>query len=365
MEKEEQIKNLLLELKNDYNKMLELEKYDINVVIKVALKNGLYEPLMIIFKPVTINGEVRICFDAFSTNILKILSNSYETKEQAEQAAKKEYENNQNWNSTLGEDSIYESKTYEDILNSKIIIPKEIKEAFRKELFTIDYEQISKMKIKNCHARAISGVGNPIETLEDVIFYSELPCLIASIDLFNKNITTTMNDTEGVIEDGTISNGTCKIWFSYDVLSQENKDIVEELIASGNAEKFTHSGVETISIFVPCSGEETVEEISDKLMTIISKLKAQDIKYGFGTMEEIYQRYAPALQRYPFFAKGLFSNGINLSDLIKLGKKMGEILYYDEEEGLIWTSYELYKRHKRYVEAQPAKNALQKPVTNK
>ena len=363
MEREEKIKNLLIELKDNPRKLLELGKYFSSEVVEVAFKNELYESLMIAFKPISIDGEIIICLDAFSSDILNILQHSCDTKEKAEQQARQEYDEIQESNSKLSEEDrewFYNSSTYEDILNSKIVIPKEIKDAFKKILFTINYEQISKMKIKNCHAREISGWNHPVETVEDVMIYSELPCLMASIDLFNKNIRTTMNDTECVLEDPTISNGICKIWFNYRSLSQENKDIVEELIASGCAEKFMDNSTETISIFVPCSREETVGEVSDKLRAIVSKLKVQDIKYGFGTMEEIYQSYAPTIKRHPYYADGLFTNGLNLPDLIELGKLFGDNLYYDEEEGMIWRTPELYRRHKRYVESQSLRNSSQK-----
>lgn len=367
MEKEEKIKNLLLGLKNDPKKILELEKYSVNDVVEIAFKNELYESLMIAFQPVTIDGEIKICLDAFSSDILNILQYSFDTKEQAEQGARQEYKEIQESNSKLSEEDkkwFYNSSTYEDILNSKMVVPKEIKDAFKKVLFTINYEQISKMKIKNCHARQISGWNHPVETVEDVMVYSELPCLMASIDLFNRNIKTTMNDTEGVLEDSPISSGICKIWFEYRSLSQENKDIVEELIASGCAKKIMDSSIETISIFVPCSREDTVGEISDKLRAIVSKLNVQDIKYGFGTMEQTYQSYTPILQRHPYYAEGLFKNGLNLPDLIELGNRLGDNLYYDKEEGLIWKTPELYKRHKRYIETNPAKT-LHKKNQNK
>lgn len=53
-----------------------------------------------------------------------------------------------------------------------------------------------------------------------------------------------------------------------------------ELAKNGNirecAKKFIHSGSDTVSIFVPCLGEETVGEVSNKLMAIASKFKVQE-----------------------------------------------------------------------------------------
>lgn len=286
---EEEIKSLLIEIKDNPKKLLDLRKYSSLEVVEVAFKYKLYEPLMIAFQPISIDGEIIIGLDAFSSDILPILYKSCDTIEQAEQEARQEYEEIQEYNSKLSEKDrewLYDSTTYEDILNTKTIIPKEIKEAFKKIMYEIDYEKISKIKIKNCHARQIGGWGYQIKTVGDVIMYSELPCLKASIDLFNKNIRTTMNDTECVFEEPSNSNGICTIWIDYSSLTEENKNIVEELILTGNAKRFMDGTLETIEIFVPCSREETVDEISDKLMRIVSKLKVQDIKYDSETTKE-------------------------------------------------------------------------------
>lgn len=359
----EKIKELLIEIKENPRKLLELEKYFVNDVVEVAIENELYESLMIAFQPITIDGEVKICLDAFSSNILDILKYSCDTKEQAEQEAKQEYDDIQERNSKLSDEDkefFYNESTYEDILQSKRVIPKEIKDSIKKVLFTIDYEKISKMKIKNTHARQISGWNHPVETVEDVMFYSELPCLMASIDLFNRNIRTTMNDTAGVFEDLGITSGICTIWINYNALSEENKGVVEGLIQSGCAKRFMDGNVDTISLFVPCTSEDTVGEISSKLQTIVSKLKVQDIGYGFGTVEEVYQSYYPTIKNFPFYADGLFANGINIADVLELGQRMGDDLFYDEKEGLIWKSQELYQKHKRYLESLPQKQSTSK-----
>ena len=352
MEKTLQIKNLLTILKDDREKIVELEKYDIRDIIKIGLKNGLFESLIILFQPISINGEMKIYFDPFSTDILEQLNHTYETEQQAINEAKEEYQNKEKRNSELSlEDRewCFDSRTYEEILSSKIVFPKQLKDAFIKQLFTIDFDKINKIKIKNSHARQISGWGHPIQTVEDVIFYSEPACLQTCIDLFKKNIKTTMNDTEGVLEDTPISSGVCKIWIDYRFLSEENKSVVAELIASGNASRFMDGTTDTVSIFVPCNSEQTVGEVSYQLQLIASKLKEQDILYGRGTLEETYQSYVPLITRFPFYAEGCFDNGVTVEGVLKLGQKLGCDLFYDEEEGLIWNSIELYERHKKYL----------------
>lgn len=356
MEKEQKIKQLLIELKSSTNSITKLEEYNIGDIIEVALKNGLFESLLVLFKPISINNEMKIIFDPFSTNILDLIKYTCDSQEQAIQEAKKEYEEIQKRNSELSEEDkewYYDSRSYEEILRSKIVFPSEIKKNFIKQLFTIDFDKINRIKIKNSHARQISGWGHPVNTIDDVIFYAEPACLQVCIDLFNKNIRTTMNDTDGVLEDGTITSGTCSVWIDYRTLSDNNREIIEELINLGVAERFMDGDTDTISIFVPCDGEQTVGEISQKLHEIVSRIKEQDVIYGRGTPEEVYQSYIPIITRYPFYAEGCFDNGITVEGIIKLGQSLGSNLIYDSEEGLIWNSPELYAKHKKYIASHP------------
>ena len=363
MENEKQIKQLLMELKENTSRISKLEEYDIRTIIEVALKNGLFDSLLVLFQPIKIDNEMKIIFDPFSTDILDTLKYTCDSEEQAIQESKKEYEEIQKRNSELSEEDkewYYDNRTFEEILNSKIVFPSELKKEFIEQLFTIDFDKINRIKIKNSHARQISGWGHPVNTIEDVIFYAEPACLQVCINLFNKNIRTTMNDTDGVFEDGSIKSGTCRVWLDYRTLSDENKEIMEELIASGVAERFMDGNTDTISIFVPCDGEQTVGEVSQQLQEIESRIKDQDVIYGRGTPEEVYQSYIPIITRYPFYAEGCFDDGITVEGIIKLGQSLGSDLIYDSEEGLIWNSKELYEKHKKYIETHPKKSDFSK-----
>ena len=224
MDNVEEIKKLLLQLRDNKEKIVELEKYNINDIILIALNNKLYESLKIVFQPISINGNVKIYFDAYSTSLLDMIRSAYNTKEEAVEAAKSEYQSIKEINARLSEDDLFlkDDSTYEEILARKIIIPKEIKESIISSLFTLDFDLISQIKIKDSHARQISGIGHPIFNINDIIFYSEPACLETCIELFNKNIQTTMNDTECVIEDQPLSDGICKVHCSYESRKQNN-----------------------------------------------------------------------------------------------------------------------------------------------
>lgn len=349
---EERIREILINIKNDTTNILELTQYNIHDIINVALDNELYDSLLIIFSPISINGEVIIPFDAFSTNILSIFKNSYDNIDDAMMAAKKIYDEHQEYNKKVGEDDLfYNNSTYEEILSHLKVIPKEVKEKFRNKLFNIDFELISQIKIKNSHAREISGVNNPINSVNDVIIYSEPACLTSCIDLYNKNIQTTMNDTEGVIEDDTINSGICKISIKYDTLSQENQAIIDEMIKLGQA-LFVDGRDNEVSIFVPCSGEEKIGEVSNKLKVIISKLKMQDVLYGRQTLEEFWNDSLDYYIEYhrKTFDKYFSEPGYTWNDVIKFVEEFD--YYYDDRENILWKTKELYRKHKVYLESQ-------------
>lgn len=368
MGNEEQIKQLLVDLKNDLRKALELEKYEMSDVINIGLNNGLYESLIILFQPIVIDGITKIYFDAFSatnvlgrSNIVDILNYSCDSKEKAEQWAKEEYDIIQKQNAEMSdEDREFwgeDNRTYEEILSLKLIIPKNIKDAFRKALFTIDFDLVGKIKVKDSHARDIGGVGFPIRSIEDVIFYAEPACLATCIDLYNKNILTTMNDTEGVIGDPPVENGICKVHCDYKSLSPENKAIFDELIADGVAKRIMDGTIDSGSLFVPCNREETIAEVSAKLQRISSRLKMQDVLYGKKTPEELYQEYRS------LFVDGCFDNGISVEGIIKFYKNLDYAnLIYDESENTIWASPEVYQKHKNYLNSLLSKGGIPKKI---
>lgn len=355
MENKEKIKKLLIELKNDISKIIELEKYNPQEIIDVGLEEKIYDSLILIFQPITINGVVKIYFDAFSTisaDILVRIENSYDTLEDAEKAAKEEYESNQKRNATLSDEDkwSYDKRTYEEILASKIIIPRDFKEALKKSLYEIDFDLIGKIKIKDSHARQISGIAYPISSVKDVIFYAEPACIKSCIDLFNKNIKTTMNDTEGVIEDGFVKDAKCFITCDYESLSEENKKIFDELIKSGIARRYMDWNIDSVSINVPCNREETIGEVSQKLQAITSKLKEQDVLYGRQSLEQFWKHelmnYA---QQIPsIYHKYFDKEGYSWDDVIAFAEEFG--YYYDSKEDILWNDKSLYDRHIKYIE---------------
>ena len=129
MDNAEEIKKILLQLRDNKEKIVELEKYSINDIISIALDNELYESLKIVFQPILINGNVKIFFDAFSTDILDVIRSAYNTKEEAIEAADSEYQSIKENNARLSEDdlSFKDDRTYEEVLDNKELYLKKLK----------------------------------------------------------------------------------------------------------------------------------------------------------------------------------------------------------------------------------------------
>ena len=104
--------------------------------------------------------------------------------------------------------------------------------------------------------------------------------------LYRNNITTTMNDTECVYGDHQ-EKGICTVWFLYETLSDENKEIAHRLIRDGVAKFIENEKKKTISIYVQCSEDDTIQDVSDKLLNIAKKFKKQINLKGLLTEDEL------------------------------------------------------------------------------
>ncbi len=352
MSEKEKIRQLLIEVDGDITKVVELEKYYAQKIVDVALEEKLYESLLTIFQPITIGGVVKIYVDAFSTDLLQRLQCTCDTKEQAEKEAREEYGESQRSNAILSEEDkefICDKRTYEEILASKIIIPKEFKDTLKKSLFEINMNLMDRIKIKDSHARQVSGIGHPVSSVEDVIMYAEPACISACIALFNKNIRTTMNDTEGVIEDGDCYGSKCFVTCDYQSLSDENKTIFDELIKEGISRRFMDGNIDSVSIEVPCSRDETVGEVSRKLQVVVSRLKDQDVLYAQQTLEFFYDNKFEHLANFmpDIYYKHFGKEDYSWDDVIAFAQDFG--YYYDSGEDVLWDDIGSYKRHIKYL----------------
>lgn len=250
MYKIEELKKKLEQFRDNKNIIEELStKYSITEILSTATKNNMDDVIINLFQPIEINGEYKQFFDYYS--VMDTYPIDYEVKE------------------------------YLEKMEAEI---------------DIDNPNTRNIKLKNSLAREVSGWGHPIRKEKDVRYYAEPACLESMLYFFRNNITTTMNDTECVNNEG--KEGICKVWIRYDILSDENKKTVEELIEEGNANFVENEATKTISIFVPCKEDETIGTISDRLMNLTKKFKKQVSYKGLMTNDTVMNILAASVKKY-------------------------------------------------------------------
>ena len=232
------------------------------------------------------------------------------------------------------------------------LLSNDEKQEFLDLIYKIDLEKIGDIKIKHVHARAIIGVSHPIEKEEDVIHYFELPNIKAGLELYDKNIETLYNDTANCFND---TSGDfdydfidqfmyTNIRINYKSLSDENKKVAEKLINEGSA--FYNNEDETIDLVVHTNMEDSVKDISDKMLKLTNNFKKQDLLYKAMTLEELYQKIENEIEE----ATKYFEKDRSLENMLLFLKGFSSWYpyYYDPVRNLFFEHENYFKRQENY-----------------
>ncbi len=230
-------------------------------------------------------------------------------------------------------------------------------------IYYIDYDKAKTMRIRDVLPRQISGMGHPVISKNDVIYYSELPLLQSALDCFDKNIITTSNDTEGCYYDNpsdVSSNYVVNLMINYDTLDENNKVVADSLIESGNArltKSFTENGEYDLIVYVKVSPLDTVEEVSDRLIALFTKFSKQDMLFGHLTLDDIenYMNNQVANLSNEQYNQVLdiLDNGWSDENVLKALEYFPFIFYYyDPEEKIFWQDEFYCQCHKKYLAEQ-------------
>lgn len=165
----------------------------------------------------------------------------------------------------------------------------EEKQKFLNLIYEIDFEKANKIKIKHVRARQLCD--GEIASKKDIVHYFELPNIKAGKNLCEKNIQTIENDTGNCYED-TIGKNASKddlrptfIGIKYKSLSEDNKFVAEKLINEGLAEYDEKRNI--IKIKVQTSLEDSVKDVSDKMLHIANFFHKQELLKTEYTFEEL------------------------------------------------------------------------------
>lgn len=338
------IKEILLEIDKDNNAITKLDSFKDDDIVYAGLLFGLYKQLFKLFKPININGQLRIYIDPFSTSIFYFINQSFESKEEANKEALEIVANDKRY-------------TYDELISDMIVIPKDLKILLIKDLYSIDMSVVNKIKIGNSLTREISGWDHAIQNSKDVLYYAEPACYEAMLYLFNNNIRTTFNDTD-CVSTKTAKSGLCRIRINYDTLSDDNKVIANDLIIEKKATKFMDGLIDSIEVFVPCNKEDTIEEVSNRLMNLVSRFKYQDILFGYKDAKYYYDYYTSEKKRNNL-DKDYFVNGINKDSVLEFTRDFLDLdIVYDEDNDIYWDCEEYYLKHKNFEENKKYKRKI-------
>lgn len=184
-----------------------------------------------------------------------------------------------------------------------------------------------------------------------IYLYADEPCVEACQLLYDLNIQTYTSNghTHGM---GT---GQAYVGIVYDTLSDENKEIANNMIRNGLIRDITNAEGrgkgQTISLEVPISTESLVGDVSDSLVKLASFFQEQDVLYGRITSEELYAEAFTKLEdgNYRY---NLTFDVVSKEDMPELLPEYVENVHtclYTGDGELYFETEDLYNKHMNYL----------------
>lgn len=251
------------------------------------------------------------------------------------------------------------SKSVEEAAMEAVVLYPSLKKDLLDAIYSIEEDKIMTIKIKDVLARQISGVGKPIKGERDVVYYAELPLLLPCLDLFKKNIITVANDTGGCYDDHEINEDSfANIIIDYNSLDEGNKEIAQMLVADGHGKILDVLSGTELFIEVPCKRNETVLDVSKRMMDLVNLFHKQDMLYGKMNDEDI-DNFLNFIYRYLSDDKkkkvfDILSSGYTDQNILQAisYSPYSFMIYYDTEEKKFWKDKYYYDKHKKYLDEQ-------------
>ena len=201
---------------------------------------------------------------------------------------------------------------------------------------------------------------------KDFPSYVELPCLEACLYLYDMNIHTYSSGCNKVNYDNA------HIMIYYDDLSDENKEVVEGLIAKGYAKKSEYNGETFVTIAIKTSLNDDIEKVSDTLLNVVKAFNYQDVLYGFKTIEEFMKENLEMTREFKFVNGELVPSFQGDYEEEDLDDKKRNVLFeanealeeaidegrVDYEGDVVWDNKELFDKHIEYFEKKMMKGKI-------
>ena len=339
----------------------ELYSLDLNS-LKFCIAEGKVDTLIKLISPIKFEDGYKYVMDAISLELLDYISSlpSSIMERYANMLHAQKEESIMMGEVPFEEDLI----TVREAAHNAVIVTPMDRKRIVNALLNIDLSKIANIKIKDVFARQISGMAHPISDEKDVAFYSEISNYYPSLVLFNKNIMTTSNDTEGCINDSGLLDSKCEISIHYDSLDEANKCVADAIVANGNGrffDSFTGKGKD-LMISVPCDREETIEQVNGRMLELVSKFHKQDVLYGVVSLEDSLK----TLRRWSAFLTGdvrkriqaMIKDDMTPEEIIEVVNAL-ELGYVCDSDGTIYRDEMCLAKHKEYV----LENGMQNKMT--
>ena len=321
--------------------------------LKFCLCEGKYELFKKLISPFSYddNGVIRYKYllDAISLGLVEFIMSC--------PSSIMEY-----WALENKKDNLKGSISVEEAARDAVVLYPTLKKELFDSIYNIDKNKIMTIKIRDVLARQISGLGHPIKSEKDVIYYVELPVLYPCLDLFNKNIVTIANDTEGCFDDYIKEDEENNIFMTniiidYNSLDEGNKEIAQMLVADGHGKILDVLSGKELFIEVPCKRNETVLDVSKRMMDLVNLFHKQDMLYGVLGDNEIdaiinnNYRYLSNDKKREVY--DLLNDSYSDENIVKVFSYFPfSTVYYDEEERKFWISKYYYDKHREYLNEQ-------------
>ena len=110
-------------------------------------------------------------------------------------------------------------------------------------------------------------------------------------------------------------------------------------------------------IEVPCKRNETVYQVTKRMLELVSKFQKQDMIYGELFAEDFYNIFCnwssllsdEAIDKVNAILEQGYSSE-NIIAAMKYYESVGISYYYDKEEDRFWSSEYYYKKHRQFIE---------------
>ncbi len=315
---------------------------DNSKALKYIIAEGEYEVFKAIIRVFSYEKDEKIrrryLVDPFSRDIVQYINDAYSTYTEAVDAARAKRI----------------SASPEAIIDNSVIISKDVKEALLKAIYeSYPKKDVDMNVIGDVLARQISGWGYPIMSEKDVIKYSEISNLYPSLELYRKNIMTTYNDTLGCLDDHNLSGtGYVEIRINYDTLDYENKMYADYLVQKGKAKIVQENNRKDVSLFVYCTKDEYVRDVSARMSQLLVGFKKQDMIYGRLSSDRVLKDVLSLVDFLDEEDIKQYKELWNDGQYNRLFAELELSYYYDPVEKQFWLHESFCDKHKAYINGQ-------------